>query len=122
MNLTQARNLVQVDLHMKDLLEELRRELFKNPKPTIGELSSILAKRTIDDIVNKGRLKQDTTPNLYETDFKSYFSILWIIIVENYPELLINECCLLDNDNLSAYIAEFKMHCRKEYTNYIESL
>lgn len=122
MNLIQARRKVQEDQHLQDILTELRRELPKTPKPTIGELSALHAKRTIEDLVIRGRLNHETTPNLYETDFQSYFTVLWIIIIDDYEELCLNEYIRLGDPELDNYLSEYKSKCRQEYLSYLETL
>lgn len=52
---------------------------------------------------------------LYDTDFKSYFAVLWIILIDDYAELCLSEYSNLDDSEISQYYTDYKSKCRAEY-------
>ena len=122
MNYIRAKRQVLNDLHLKDILECLRNELIRKPKPTIGELMTILSQIMIDDTIDRYRRITQTVFEFDNIEFMKYFPILWIIIIEEYPDLCINEYDLLEDSEVAKFFHQFKQSSRSCYNRYIQSL
>ena len=119
MNYNQAKSQVLNDLHLNDVLGELRRELVKQPKPTIGELISILSNKMLKDSIAKHRTTMQTTFDFEAIELEKYFSIIGVIIVEDYTDLCISEFARMEDSGVQELFNQLKQSCRKCYDEYI---
>ena len=122
MNYDQAKRQVLDDLHLKDLLEHLRKELAKQPKPTIGELIQILSEKIVECASAKHRASMQTDFEFEKIDIMRYFPILWVILIEDYPEQCISEYALFEDEQIQECHKLLKNSCRQQYISYIQNL
>lgn len=119
MNFIQAKGQVLNNLHLKNLLDELRRELIKQPKPTIGELMLILSHRILEDSIIEHRVMMQTIFDFEDIELIKYFPIIWVIIIEDYTDLCISEYVRMEDSEIQEFLNILKQSCKKCYDEYI---